>query len=113
MPPAMEAGWQTGDTATQIRSIQSVLQSATANEIPAGDKQPIVISDDMLLVDALKFIADAWIRACPVRNAQTNTIIGTLDLRDIGQFMVSTNRSHSHPIVFPKSVMACARCSCI
>eukprot|EP00961_Rhodomonas_salina_P083027 1115594-Rhodomonas_salina.4 len=83
LAPPMDASGRGEET----RNIQSVLHSATAADIPTGDRAPIVISDDQPLVDALKFIADAWVRACPVRDTSTNTIIGTLDLRDIGQFM--------------------------
>mmetsp|Transcript_995 Transcript_995/g.2343 ORF Transcript_995/g.2343 Transcript_995/m.2343 type:complete len:368 (+) Transcript_995:80-1183(+) len=89
LAPPMDASGRGEET----RNIQSVLHSATAADIPTGDRAPIVISDDQPLVDALKFIADAWVRACPVRDTSTNTIIGTLDLRDIGQFMVQMHRS--------------------
>lgn len=92
LAPPMDASGRGEET----RNIQSVLHSATAADIPTGDRAPIVISDDQPLVDALKFIADAWVRACPVRDTSTNTIIGTLDLRDIGQFMVRFKMSVCH-----------------
>ena len=73
-----------GDTA---RTIVEFITTHTANDIPA-DRAPIVIPANMNLADALKFLADSWIRACPVQSEDKKSFEGTLDLREACPFLL-------------------------
>ena len=73
--------------AATSESIVEFLTNHSANDIPA-DREPIVISANMHLADALKFLADSWIRACPVQSEDKKSFEGTLDLREACPFLI-------------------------
>jgi hypothetical protein len=73
-----------GETAQDIIEF---ITKHTADDIPA-DRAPIVLAASASLADALKFLADSWIRACPVMSEDKQSFEGTLDLREACPFLL-------------------------
>eukprot|EP00291_Cryptomonas_curvata_P021316 CAMPEP_0172161590 /NCGR_PEP_ID=MMETSP1050-20130122/6209_1 /TAXON_ID=233186 /ORGANISM="Cryptomonas curvata, Strain CCAP979/52" /LENGTH=353 /DNA_ID=CAMNT_0012831503 /DNA_START=67 /DNA_END=1125 /DNA_ORIENTATION=+ len=68
-------------------SMTEFFMNHTANDIPA-EREPIIIAFNMNLAEALKFLSDSWIRACPVQSEDKKSFEGTLDLREACPFLI-------------------------
>jgi len=56
------------------------------------EKKPIVLNDGQSLVEAFRFLASGSVRACPVKDANTNEIIGTLAMRDVCPYVLEMHQ---------------------